>query len=1226
MRICIVFLVCVLAWIRTGYCAPYESDVQLELYSRANSEHKELDLGSEQWKWLRKKGRLVVGVSEPDYRPFDITINDDRYEGITADVLGLISRYLGVNVVIRSFPDRNKAIEALKSGETDLLASANGYDATDVSILLTTPYAPDQPALFSRLNDSRIFNGQLDGVRVAVPYDYITRDVVLNNFQGSLVEFYKSRQEALAALAFGRADLYLGDILSSNLLINENYFNFVKIERMVDINTRGTSFAIRRNDELLLGIVNSAIKAIDRKDYDEILRRWAGGTQAITAKKIELTDGEREWISKHPIVRIAVSLDQAPIAFMDSDGNFSGIASDILKIASFNTGIKFEPVYLDRVSDLQSAVLDGKAELACLTKIPSREEFLRFTENFAYSPFVVMTNNKNTNIISLEQLRGKRVAIPKGHVVIEKLRRFYPDIDIVETSNLFESMDAVSSGEVLATIAPMGIARFYSDRVEGLNISINNVIDVDGARFPFVMKRSDVELQSILDKVLADIPPDELNVISSRWRGNPAVRIKSWKDYRPLIIQIVSVAILLLAVSFVWNAYLRRQIAQKNQAKQALDEQLLFMQALINGTPHPIYVRDKEGRLLSCNKYYLQAIGRELEDVVGKYSFEGVKANHKEASALHSDYLRVMRTDTPFEMDRTLHLRGGATTVYHWIYPYKASNGDTQGVICGWIDISERRRLIEELKTAKDLADAASRAKTTFLATMSHEIRTPMNAIIGLLELSIRGSETIDRTLIEVAHDSAISLLELIGDILDVVRIESGSLAILPRRASIIELSESVLRVFNGLARQKNLSLSLHCNEAVAGEFMVDPVRYKQILSNLVGNSIKFTDVGGVVVNLSGVSKGNSMVEVEVTVEDTGIGITEVDQSKLFEPFEQVEAQEHAARGGTGLGLAICRSLAELMGGSLSLSSKLGVGTCVSLKLCLSALESQEISEQVDESPLFQGDLKSLNILVVDDNSANRLVLSQQLSYLQHDVISAADGAEAFRIWRSGDFDIVITDCNMPVMNGYEFTRNIRDAEFKRGAKPVVVFGFTANAQPEEVQRCVAAGMNDCLFKPVTIDDLDKVIRKWMASISDSAQVSRVGVLPIEPGRHLKGEAGEAKFDLAPLRRVAKENNEVLRLMLVEFLKTNREDLEKLLACWRARDLSGLSEIAHKLKGGAKFLHALDLIEACQAVEILARDVATDFDDLELAVDVVKDEAEEVIAALAMEIDRLAAG
>lgn len=380
--------------------------------------------------------------------------------------------------------------------------------------------------------------------------------------------------------------------------------------------------------------------------------------------------------------------------------------------------------------------------------------------------------------------------------------------------------------------------------------------------------------------------------------------------------------------------------------------------------------------------------------------------------------------------------------------------------------------MIDELEEAKNLADEASRAKTTFLATMSHEIRTPMNAVIGILELALKRAETgrVDRSSIEIAYASAKSLLELIGDILDIARIESGRLSLSPKRANLRELVESVARVFEGLARQKRLSLVLEIDSSINGDVLLDAMRFKQILSNLVSNAIKFTDEGSIRIRIDGRQVEPSLLQVNLCVEDTGIGISLGDQQQLFRPFAQVNRNLQNTEG-TGLGLVISRSLCEMMGGRLVMSSELGQGTRIDIELRLQVLEP--IVENVRAIPLGSRQARRLQVLVVDDHAVNRQILHQQLSFLGHDVEEAENGLSAQPVaWatvRHGHHRLPHA-----ADERLDLARSIRQEERENGEEPVVIIGLTADAQPEEIERCIQAGMNECLIKPIGLDVLEE--------------------------------------------------------------------------------------------------------------------------------------------------------
>ena len=396
-----------------------------------------------------------------------------------------------------------------------------------------------------------------------------------------------------------------------------------------------------------------------------------------------------------------------------------------------------------------------------------------------------------------------------------------------------------------------------------------------------------------------------------------------------------------------------------------------------------------------------------------------------------------------------------------------------------------RNRTIE-LQRAKDEALRAERAKGMFLATMSHEIRTPMNGVMGLLELLSMGRlDGEQRTMVEIVRQSSRSLLRIIDDILDFSKIEAGKLTLLPEPTSMRELVERVRNIYSGNASAKGLLLEAAVDAEVGGCYRVDGLRLQQILNNLVSNAIKFTQSGRVSIRVERVARRAKSDVLRFTVEDTGIGIAADDLARLFEPYVQATSRNS---GGTGLGLVICNLLTTLMGGSLKMESEPGKGTRVAFTMALETAQAAApaagpvatvnrfTGRSLGEEPVHGG---NHTVLLVDDHPVNRMVLEKQLAFLGYEIVTATNGLDALARLDQGGIGLVITDCHMPQMDGYDFARTVREREAgdRRGRLPIIA--CTANASANEAAYCFAAGMSDYLAKPVQLEQLQKKLDHW---------------------------------------------------------------------------------------------------------------------------------------------------
>jgi signal transduction histidine kinase len=397
----------------------------------------------------------------------------------------------------------------------------------------------------------------------------------------------------------------------------------------------------------------------------------------------------------------------------------------------------------------------------------------------------------------------------------------------------------------------------------------------------------------------------------------------------------------------------------------------------------------------------------------------------------------------------------------------------------------EQKRAEEDLHKAKKAAENACRAKTQFLANMSHEIRTPMSCVLGIMDL-LQETELSahQREYLEMARTSARSLLSLLNDILDLSKIEAARLELNPIVFSIRQCVEDVVGMLAVQAREKRLDLSAHVDPEVPPVLVGDPIRLRQIILNLVGNAIKFTNSGGVSVEVELRAWDSSEVILGVLVRDTGIGIAEDKQELIFDAFRQADGSTTRRYGGTGLGLTISARLVELMGGSIRVQSRAGEGSVFhfTARLSPASVEAAEMAGEVSNmsaavSPL-QPAASPLRILLAEDNVINQRLATGLLTKKGHEVTVVENGLEAVVMAGREQFDLVLMDVQMPEMDGLEATAAIRQIEENSGRRTPII-ALTAHAMRGDMERCVQAGMDDYLTKPIDLNRLSAILRKW---------------------------------------------------------------------------------------------------------------------------------------------------
>ncbi|MGN6312321.1 MAG: ATP-binding protein [Rhodanobacteraceae bacterium] len=512
------------------------------------------------------------------------------------------------------------------------------------------------------------------------------------------------------------------------------------------------------------------------------------------------------------------------------------------------------------------------------------------------------------------------------------------------------------------------------------------------------------------------------------------------------------------------------------------------------------------------------------------------------------------------------------------------------------------------LRDSEARAKEASRAKSSFLATMSHEIRTPMIGITGMLELLEHTKlDAEQRRCVNVVQSSAQTLLQIIGDILDFSKIEAGRMQLSPENVDLRRLLSHTVHNFLGVASSKGLTLELALDEDLAPTYVADPLRLRQILSNFLSNALKFTQTGGVIVRAEILELlPENRQRIALRVRDSGIGISDEQRMQLFQPFSQGDSGTARQFGGTGLGLAICRQLAHLMDGEIELASKPGAGSTFSLVVALAVgdpdalpLEHDEPDEESFPSRALPSveeaeDERSL-ILVVDDHPTNREVLTRQLARAGYACETSFDGEDALERWKTGRYALVLADIHMPRMDGYQLTAAIREIERRERRQHTPIIAITANVSKGEPERCLEAGMDDFLGKPLRIAQLAAILHRWLPHVAfDPAE--RVTESVPRPSTEALFDpftdvlsAPHAPIEPDVLKEIAGEDRVFARNLLRDFLLSARRDLHAMREALDAGNMADAAREAHRMKGAAALIGARDVRAAADAVESAAR-------------------------------------
>ncbi|WP_334140157.1 ATP-binding protein, partial [Methanothrix soehngenii] len=546
-------------------------------------------------------------------------------------------------------------------------------------------------------------------------------------------------------------------------------------------------------------------------------------------------------------------------------------------------------------------------------------------------------------------------------------------------------------------------------------------------------------------------------------------------------------------------------ISARKSAERALKESERRLADIIEFLPDATFVVDKNGKVISWNRAIEKITGVKAELILGKGDYEyslpfygerrptlidmakGIdpkidpefEKKYENLKRDEENNLLVGEAYMPLQGKGDAYLLGSASALYD-------SNGDYWGAIESIRDITDRKRVEEELQRSKEMAESATRAKSEFLANMSHEIRTPMNAVIGLTELLMDEKDekltSAQRECVEMIRISGDTLLSIINNILDLTKIEANMTELEHRPIDVKGCIESSMDLVSGSVGDKRIKFSYKIEENVPQFIMGDPTRLCQILINLLNNAVKFTEQGEIAVSVSNTNLDDGGYEIHFAVKDTGIGIPEDKMSRLFRSFSQVDASTARKYGGTGLGLAISKKLTEMMNGRMWVESAVGVGSVFHFTIRADPIIGEPLDLSKPDNLYAHGkqikDLErsnsELNILLAEDNVVNQIVTKKMLNKLGYNADVASSGIEALKALEKKRYDLVFMDVQMPEMDGLEAAREIRRRWPEGGPKIIAV---TASALKGDQEMCLAAGMDGYIMKPTKIEAIREALQ-----------------------------------------------------------------------------------------------------------------------------------------------------
>jgi two-component system sensor histidine kinase/response regulator len=825
---------------------------------------------------------------------------------------------------------------------------------------------------------------------------------------------------------------------------------------------------IAKNQPELLAKVNAGIGNIPVNKIIELEKKWLPTLKPFFKQLStisSLTGTEQKWLSEHNSFSLGTDSAFPPFEFNDEQGEHSGISADYRHYAQEQLQIDLKPTlgisWAEALKEFKRGNIDVMSSIF-YTK--ERAKNINFTDPYFEISLVIVSKKNAFYAESLTSLNGKKLGLIKGYVYNELIGRDYPNIKIEDVASVQEGLNKLQSGELDA----------FVDSIAAINyeISKNKITDLIITAFtPYKLElsmavRKGLEpIIPILNKTFASMNEKQHSTIANNWlsvhvqSGTPLATIIVWA------LPIISFLILIILIFSRMNNRLKLEVDSgvENQKKLIAAQKDLAAQKKAMDEHSLVSVTDVNGIISYANDKFCALSGYSREELIGK-NYRILNSKNQPKGYWINIFLEM--TKGHFWHDEVC-IKAKGDQLY-WLDTTIVPLYDSANILSGntyiSTDITHQKETIIRLAEAKKQADVANDSKTNFLANMSHEIRTPMNGVIGMTNLLLDTPLNQDqKSFAQTVRNSAESLLSVINDILDYSKVEAGMLELESLEFDLELLLHDLGSTLALQAHNKHLELICPANLMPVNSFIADPGRIRQILNNLVGNAIKFTEKGEVSVHCKVQDQNKQFTTLLFEVADSGIGLSEEDQNKLFERFSQADGSTTRRYGGTGLGLSISKQLVELMGGDIGIKSIKDEGSTFWFTLNVANSNSTLPKK-------FYDNLHDQKILVVDDNLTNRILLGLLLTKWQVEHTLVASGQQALEslrkaVEKGSPYNIAILDMQMPEMDGLQLATKIKSD--KRLYSNTRLLMLTSQGQLGAIEKLKAAGFNGYLNKPI---------------------------------------------------------------------------------------------------------------------------------------------------------------